>query len=239
MPTDGSGMAQRPTPAAEILAMDANRPDDRPKAAAGGQEAGSGLDPAKTPDHPARVFLFSGHMIDRPDRPQPRFPADKAAIAAARIGDALDTLGAAPGDIAFAQAAAGGDILFGEACVERGLRLHILLPLPEADFINASILPSAEGETWRQRYFALRDKLSTPIRILPPSRGNNSAPTNPFALCNRWLLDSALAQGAEHLAFICLWNGDAGDAAGGTADMVKEVEQHAGRVIWLDTRRLW
>jgi len=199
----------------------------------------SELDSSATVEPTARVFLFSGHMIDRPDRPDPRFPADKSPIAAARIGEALDALGATPGAIAFAQAAAGGDILFGEACIARGIRLQILLPLPEAEFIKASILPSAEGETWRQRYLALRDKLSMPIRVMPPSYGSDSPTKNPFELCNRWLLDSALAQDAEHLAFICLWNGDDGDAAGGTAHMVKEVKRRAGQVIWLDTRRLW
>lgn len=232
-------MGQRLPPAAEFLAMEANQANDRAKATAGLPEKASGLDPSATLEHPARVFLFSGHMIDRPDRPEPRFPADKAPIAATRIGEALDALGAAPGDIAFAQAAAGGDILFGEACIARGLRLQILLPLPEAEFIKASILPSADGEAWRQRYFALRDKLSLPIRVMPPTFGNDSPPTNPFELCNRWLLDSALAQGAEHLAFVCLWNGDDGDAAGGTAHMVKEVKRRAGQVIWLDTRQLW
>ena len=219
--------------------MDANRAHDRAKSPADLPEEAGGLDPSASLEHPARVFLFSGHMIDRPDRPEPRFPADKAPIAAARIGEALDALGAAPGDIAFAQAAAGGDILFGEACIARGLRLQILLPLPEAEFIKASILPSADGAAWRQRYFALRDKLSTPIRVMPPTFGNGSPSPNPFELCNRWLLDNALALGAEHLAFICLWNGDDGDAAGGTADMVKEVKRRAGQVIWLDTRQLW
>jgi len=219
--------------------MDANQAQDSAKTSAGLPEEASGLDPSASLEHPARVFLFSGHMIDRPDRPEPRFPADKAPLAAARIGEALDALGATPGDIAFAQAAAGGDILFGEACIARGLRLQILLPLPEAEFINASILPSADGEAWRQRYFALCDKLSRPIRVLPSSYGSDGPTTNPFELCNRWLLASALAQGAERLAFICLWNGDAGDAAGGTAHMVKEVKQHAGQVIWLDTRQIW
>lgn len=219
--------------------MEAKQAHDRAKATASLPDEASGLGPSAGLDHPARVFLFSGHMIDRPDRPEPRFPADKAPIAAARISEALDALGAGPGDIAFAQAAAGGDILFDEACVARGLRLQVLLPLPEAKFINASILPSADGEAWRQRYFALCDKLSLPIRVMPPSFGNDIPSTNPFELCNRWLLDSALAQGAGRLAFICLWNGDDGDAAGGTAHMVKEVQRHGGQVIWLDTRELW
>ena len=41
---------------------------------------------------PEKVFLFSGHMIDAPERKQPRFPADKEPIAAAAITKALDDL---------------------------------------------------------------------------------------------------------------------------------------------------
>lgn len=39
------------------------------------------FDTTVSSDIPERVLLFSGHMVDRPDRPQPRFPADKVASA--------------------------------------------------------------------------------------------------------------------------------------------------------------
>ena len=52
---------------------------------------------------PEKVFLFAGPMIDTPDRPIPRFPADKKNLAADRIGKALDGLGAGPNDLAIAQ----------------------------------------------------------------------------------------------------------------------------------------
>src|SRR5262245_22211836 len=58
---------------------------------------------------PRQVILFSGHMVDAPDRPTPRFPADKEPIAARRIAGALAELGAGPDDLALCQAAAGGD----------------------------------------------------------------------------------------------------------------------------------
>lgn len=77
-------------------------------------------------------MLFSGHMVDRPDLPQPRFPADKVAFAARRINELLAGLASRPGDLAFAQGAAGGG-------------LQLLVPLPEKEFIAASILPSADG----------------------------------------------------------------------------------------------
>ncbi len=191
---------------------------------------------------PGQVFLFSGHMIDAPDRPLPRFPADKEDIAAARIGEALDALAASPSDLALAQGAAGGDILFGEACLARGVSLQMLLPLPEPEFIATSVLPCCAGESWRARYLALRERLALPPRILPDALGplprdREGKPGDPYERCNRWLLDTALAQGADRLRFICLWDG--GDGAGGTAHMVKEVARRTGQVTWLDTRALW
>jgi hypothetical protein len=197
--------------------------------------------PDKSPD---KAFLFSGHMIDAPDRPLPRFPPDKENLAAARIGEALDTLGAGPNDLAIAQGAAGGDILFGEACLARGVRLQLLLPLREPEFIAASVLPCSDGESWRQRYLALRARLALPPRIMPDALGplppdQSGKPTDPYERCNRWLLYSALAQGLDRLRFICLWNGGGGGGAGGTAHMVKEVTRRTGQVTWLDTRELW
>lgn len=202
------------------------------------------LKPPASQRQPDKVFLFSGHMIDAPDRADPRFPADKESIAAARIGELLDSLGAGPDDLAFAQGAAGGDILFAEACLARGVPFQMLLPLEEPDFIEASVLPSANGEAWRQRYLALRDKLTLPPRIMPDELGplprdREGREMNAFERCNLWLLYSALAQGLSRVRFICLWNGGGGDGAGGTADMVREVKRRTGQVSWLDTRQLW
>lgn len=193
---------------------------------------------------PGQVFLFSGHMIDAPGRPLPRFPADKEDIAAARIGEALAALAAGPGDLAVAQGAAGGDILFGEACLARGVSLQMLLPLPEPEFIATSVLPCCAGESWRARYLALRGRLALPPRILPDALGplprdREGKPGDPYERCNRWLLYTAVAQGPDRLRFICLWDGGGGDGAGGTAHMVKEVARRTGQVTWLDTRALW
>ena len=41
---------------------------------------------------PRQVFLFSGHMIDAPDRSPVRFPPEKEPHAAAAVGKLLDEL---------------------------------------------------------------------------------------------------------------------------------------------------
>jgi hypothetical protein len=205
-----------------LLAELGFRPDNVNAALATLDRAMQRMKPPISERRPGKVFLFSGHMIDSPDRADPRFPADKEAIAAARIAETLDKLAAGPDDLAFAQGAAGGDILFAEACVARGVPFQMLLPLEEPDFIEASVLPSCNGESWRQRYLALRDKLALPPRIMPDALGplprtRDGREMNPFERCNLWLLYSALAQGLDRVRFICLWNGGGGDGPGGTA----------------------
>jgi len=201
---------------------------------------------------PRQVILFSGHMIDAPGREKPRFPADKEGIAAQRIGEALDALGAGPDDLALSQAAAGGDLLFLEACRQRGVRCQVLLPFPEPEFIATSILPSTGGEAWRARYFAVKQQLEEqerqfdarkqrqdPIRIMPHQLGELPTGVDPFERCNLWLLYTTLAWGVDKARFVCLWNGGGGDGPGGTGHMFKEVEERTEQVTWIDTRKLW
>jgi hypothetical protein len=195
------------------------------------------------PFEPRQVFLFSGHMMDALDRPTPRFPAEKETTAAEKIAAALDAFGAGPGDLALTQGASGGDILFLEACRERGVRLHLLLPLEEPEFIERSIIPSVNGEKWRERYYALKSGLidaprTMPRELGPLPRSVGGEEANPFERCNLWLLSTALAWGVDKVRFICLWNGGGGDGPGGTAHMYNEVKRRTGRVIWIDSRNI-
>ena len=55
-----------------------------------------------TPTQPKSVFLFSGHMVDSPDRTEKRFPNDKKYIDIARnaIAVKLNELDASKDDLA-------------------------------------------------------------------------------------------------------------------------------------------
>ena len=187
---------------------------------------------------PRQVLLFSGHMMDAPDRKTPRFPADKEPAAAQAIEGALERSGAGQEDLAFCQAAAGGDLLFLEACQKRGVRCRVLLPFDEPEFIEKSIVTSAGGDKWCDRFYAIKAKLLEPIRIMPDELGPAPANVDPFERCNLWLMYSALASGIDKLRFVALWDGGGGDGRGGTAHMLDEVKRRTGRVTWLDTRTL-
>jgi hypothetical protein len=186
----------------------------------------------------SRVFLFSGHMMDRPDRPEPRFPPAMEGAAAAAIDAALARHGARSGDRALCQAAAGGDILFLEACQKLGLRCLILLPFDRADFLDRSVRPSADGDRWVERFRRVIDAPDTTLEEMPDVLGPTPDDADPYERCNLWLLDRALPGPDEHLCFICLWNGDGPEGPGGTAHMVAAVRERNGTVEHIDTRKL-
>lgn len=188
---------------------------------------------------PRHVFLFSGHMIDAPDRPTPRFPPAKEAIAAQKVFEALDQLGAGPDDLTLTQGACGGDLLFTEACLQRGVKVNWLQPYREPDFIQNSVVRCSE--TWRKRYLDAKAKLAAPIRSAPDDLGEPPPGTKPdyaYERCNLWLLYTALAYGVDKVRFVCLWNGGEGDSPGGTAHMYNEVKRRTGQVTWIDIRRI-
>jgi tetratricopeptide (TPR) repeat protein len=188
---------------------------------------------------PHHVILFSGHMIDTPDRPTPRFPPKKEPIAALKIAEALDQLGAGPDDLALTQGACGGDLLFTEACLQRGVQVNWLQPYREPDFIQNSVVRCSE--TWRKRYLDAKAKLAAPIRSTPDDLGEpppGTKPDYPYERCNLWMLYTALAYGVDKVRFVCLWNGGEGDSPGGTAHMYSEVKRRTGQVTWIDIRRI-
>lgn len=190
------------------------------------------------PFQPRQVLLFSGHLMDAPDRQPPRFPAAMEPAAALAIGRALDELQAGPLDLALSQAAAGGDMLFLEACAQRGVRSQVLLPLEESEFIARSVLRSVNGTDWRRRWFARKPGLASAPRSMAQALGPLPRGANVFERCNRWLLNTALACGPDRLRFICLWDGGGADGPGGTRHMMDEATRRTGRVHWIDTRTL-
>lgn len=182
---------------------------------------------AATP--PRCALVLSGHIMDAPERTTPRFPAEHEAAVRARIATALDKLEAGPADVAYTQGAAGADLMLAEAALERGVRLQLRLPFPPHEFVRRSILPATHGVQWRARFAAVLARLDQAPQVLAPAP--EDAATGPFERCNRWLLDSAAASGARRLVLLCVWNGEAGDGGGGTADMVAAVRERAGEVI--------
>ncbi|MCU9528713.1 tetratricopeptide repeat protein [Pseudomonas mosselii] len=188
---------------------------------------------------PHRVILFSGHMIDSPDRLIPRFPAENEGQATAEISKIINHLAIGPNDLALAQGASGGDMIFLEKCHEKGARIQLMLPMDETEFIDQSLLVATDGYRWRERYLALRNSINTKPRVMTDEIGAIDPEVNLFELCNLWLKYSALSQCEENLHFICLWDGAGGDGPGGTAHMFNEIKKRSGKVHWINTTKFF
>jgi hypothetical protein len=195
------------------------------------------IDKLKEPWQARKVFLFSGHMIDAPNRTEPRFPADKEKIAVKAVAVKLDELEADGNDLAICSGACGGDLIFAEECLKRGLRLHLRIPFNEPEFLEKSV--NFAGEKWLERFNDVKENKNCKLIIMPEELGPGPRNSNPYERNNLWMLYSALIWGAEKINFIALWNCKSGDGRGGTKHMYETVKKRSGETHIIDTTNLW
>lgn len=186
---------------------------------------------------PARsVYLFSGHMIDAPERYPPRFPPEKEGAAKREIAAKLDELGAGREDLAICGGACGGDILFAELALDRGLKLQVYIPFPEEEFLEKSV--DFAGDCWRGRYFDMKKHPNTELHVMPEEIGASFDNRNPYERNNLWQLSTALSYGSQKVHIISLWDGRSGDGPGGTKHMCDSVRNRSGEIHIIDIKKL-
>lgn len=185
---------------------------------------------------PKRVFLFSGHMIDKPDRAEARFPPAMEPLVKQAITQKLDELAIASEDFAISSAACGGDLLFVEACIARGVQVEMRIPFDEPSFLQKSV--SFAGESWQQRFRAAKNNPLAKLVFMPERLGPVPDHLNAYMRNNRWMLYAALAYGPEKVRFVSLWDGKKGDGPGGTEDMVNTVRNYSGEAHILDATKM-
>jgi hypothetical protein len=169
---------------------------------------------------PIMSLLFTGHMIDLPDRQTPRFSPDMEYAAGEAISRSINSATASSNTnlIGLSSGARGGDILFHEACRTVGISTRIILPFEPEIFIETSVAGVASGN-WTERFWKLwRDTPENHREVLGLPQNNQA-----YAACNLRLIEAARARGRFHL--IALWDGKGGDGPGGTAHMVAEAKQ--------------
>lgn len=202
----------------------------------------------ETPDEGAvqiRSLVFSGHMIDAPDRIRPRFPASQEHTAKERIKQAIR--GILERDAAtrkhttlvgMAGASDGGDLLFHEACADLGVDTQVFLPVPELTYRATAM--SGQPSRWTERYHAaLRNarEVHTLARAdLLPGWLQSKTDYSIWQRNNRWILHHAWATTtADLVTVLALWNGEPGDGPGGVADMVAAAQASGAEVITLES----
>lgn len=191
---------------------------------------------------PARVILFTGHMIDPPGATPPRFPDSIRAKARQAILDKVQQeLTRTEGKVvAIASAASGGDLLFHDVCEELGIEHRLLLPLAPDRFRNESVSPA--GRFWEDQFDRLLRKYSA-----PPYLSNSddlpiwlSAKTDysTWQRANLWLLKEALAVESENLTLIALWDGVKTEGIGGTSHMRVIAQEYGAALVNIYTADL-
>jgi hypothetical protein len=176
---------------------------------------------------PRQVILFSGHMVDGADRKEARFPESKTEAARQCIRDILEKRGSGPEDLAISGAACGGDLLFAQACLERGLRVELRVPMLENEFLDASV--NFAGAQWSDLYDRVKAHPNSQILILPQELGPTQPGVNSFERNNLWMLYSALAHGVPKVTGVLLWDRKVADGPGGTQHMHDLIARLTGR----------
>lgn len=168
-----------------------------------------------------RVVVFSGHMIDLPDRPEPRFPPTLEPAVSAAI---REWLRANNGLIGFSSAARGADLMFLEAVNALGGETHIVLPYHQEEFVGDSVeLGTTCG--WRDRF----DRQLAGSRVVYASSSRPLDGGLAYDYANHLVHGLGLVRAREletDLVGLAVWDGNPGDGVGGTASAVRQWQQH-------------
>lgn len=163
------------------------------------------------------MVVASGHMIDTPDRQQPRFPPGEEPRVTAEVSRALADWQVDGSTTIVCGGARGADLIVAEQGLGRGARVVLCLAEPPAEYVRGSV--ALPGSDWVERFGRVRDQAA--VQVLPDDRDRGDGV---YAATNRWMIEVAaqIADGAA-LRAVVVWNGAAGDGPGGTRDFVRQL----------------
>ena len=181
---------------------------------------------------PRRVALFTGHMVDLPGRPTPRFPESAVPAVQARIASVLEEHNILTG---YGSAACGADLLFLRAVLDRpGGEVRVVLPFERERFRRVSVVRVPEQAHWGEEF----DRVLAAAKSVTELHDDpHRFEGNPFAYGNHVLLGMAEQKAREQddtpVGF-ALWDENpAEDRSGGTADFVRQLAARRHRRVIL------
>ena len=160
-----------------------------------------------------KVVVVSGHMVDTPDRPEPRFPAEQVPRVAEEVRAALERWHVGADTTLVTGGARGADIVGAEAARERGARLRLVLAFEPATFVARSV--ALAGTDWERRFYALLPEAEVEV-------AGGADDDEVFARTNERIIEVARMIDERPHAVI-VWNGEEGDGAGGTSHFVSSL----------------
>lgn len=162
------------------------------------------------------VVVVSGHMIDAPDRKEPRFPPSQVERVARELDEAFDAWGVGPGTTILCGGARGADILAAEAGLRRGAGVYVCLALPPDEFERCSV--GLAGTDWATRFRSLLERAEVEIAV--GANDTSADDVDVFERANARLVELANSRtDRPHAALV--WDGRRGDGPGGTADLIR------------------
>jgi hypothetical protein len=171
------------------------------------------------------VVVVSGHMVDKPDRPRPRFPPEQVPRVAETVRHQLERWDVGPGTTLITGGARGADIIAAEAALARGAAVRLVLAREPDDFVSGSVaLPATD---WEERFRTLLGR--SEVEVVGGS-GDEV-----YERTNQRILDCAREIDERPHALI-VWDGKTGDGPGGTSDFVAGLGGVSGdgRVVVVD-----
>ena len=185
-----------------------------------------------------RVFISSGHLIDKPGRPTPRFPPEKENAIAQAIAEQLEKWKPVQGDLAICGGARGSDILFAESCLKNGIEIWLFVAKPEEEFLKGSVrLPNTN---WEERYFSIRGNSSVKTFFQRPLE-HSANDMNAFARANLWMIETAKTEVSvpDKLYALLVWDEKlSGDGPGGTSDFAAKIKSSGGHLKIINPSKL-
>jgi class 3 adenylate cyclase len=161
------------------------------------------------------IVVFAGHLIDRPERASPRFPAQLEPAVREAIQKQVKK--GAPG-FGYASAGCGADILFLEAMLERGSEANVVLPYVKEQFIADSV--AFAGGDWVKRFESVLERATT-VTTASSERIEEGSMSFEYAnLLLYGLADIRARQLETNLVPLAVWDQKPGDGPGGTASAV-------------------
>jgi class 3 adenylate cyclase len=180
------------------------------------------------------VAVFSGHMIDRPGRPEPRFPPhlERPVKTALRALLKRHNVG-----FGYSSAACGSDILFLETLFDLKAETSVVLPYEKSLFVgdSADIIP---GANWRERFDRVLEN-ATQVTVCSDRPQSGAHAAHEYANLMLRGLGIIRAQRLDtQLIPVVVWDGKPGDGPGGTASMVREWTRRGFKVEQIQTAEL-
>jgi len=115
-------------------------------------------------------------------------------------------------------AAAGGDLLFAESCIQLGLRLRILLPMPKEQFRE-----DFDDPTWQRVEHVLRQAMSVEVTGGELSRDER-------------YYECGIETVQKSRMLLALWDGEPSRGLGGTEQIYKFAESEGRPIVWINSQ---